>query len=779
MARPQDNYQGYNASPTGIAETQTPYDYMNVRANSEDFGGQIGQAMQNAGGQAQKVGGEVNDLAMHYQELAAHAQANDVIANQFVPAATQLSGSYYKLQGKDAVDGFQLYMDSISKLREQTLQNLPPMQAELVGSFITRHLTNEYDGAMRHQDQQMTDYEKNSSNAFINAQGDLAVNAGSNPDVINQAIQTANARIVLQAQNEGIHPGTPEGDAIIEQQQRETTGKIASRVIDSAVLRGDISFANNFYANSKDTIAADHQLNIDKMLHAENMRSFGDSAADAIIGGIPIPHPPNSSPEITNVKATVAQTAQVAGLDPNSSLMIASLESSFGQNVGKRGDIGQTGKPAANISEQAQNMIDMQREAQEAADKAVGGKAQPWQMYTVYQQGVGGGTALLKPENANVKAIDVLAPFYKNPSTALQAIQNNGGNASMTAGQFTNFLKEKCETTYGHVACDTTTPDGQPIDLGKAIVDPHQTDGTTLQQAQNPVKQFQQFDAQYPDMLKRAMDIPNIDQRNATLSALEERHKLAQASATAWKIQFSGKIQDIVTDPNFISMNDSRITPDLRLAMQDDPAMLTMTRNMAKANLEEAQGKDSGKLGPAYWDTFKKINNGEITNISQLNEIGGSGLTREGLKQAQDDLKNSLTPDGAGENKLREQTYKAVRSMIVGKADSFGIPDPHAEETYGHAMALMLKAEQQGKKDKVQDMYDPESPRWIGNVAKPLVKSINERVAEIGQNQGVTNPNGPPPLKDRIVGKLYPAPNGQVRWTGQGWQQVPSVPVSR
>lgn len=54
--------------------------------------------------------------------------------------------------------------------------------------------------------------------------------------------------------------------------------------------------------------------------------------------------------------------------------------------------------------------------------------------YLAWQQGPAGAAALLK--NPNKRAIDAIAPFYKNAALARDAIVNNGGNVNMSAGDF-------------------------------------------------------------------------------------------------------------------------------------------------------------------------------------------------------------------------------------------------------------------------------------------------------------------------------------------------------
>ena len=138
------------------------------------------------------------------------------------------------------------------------------------------------------------------------------------------------------------------------------------------------------------------------------------------------------------------------------------------------------------------------------------------------------------------------------------------------------------------------------------------------------------------------------------------------------------------------------------------------------------------------------------------------------------------TPEGAALGEVRNQTFKTVRNWFLGKADTFGIPDPDGEESYTHAMALMNQAEEQGRKAGIPaaDLYDPANKNWIGNSARGLVKNLDERTAALNAKLGGEN-KGPPPVKDRVLNQIYVSPNGPMKWTGTGWLKVtaPAVPT--
>jgi hypothetical protein len=315
---------------------------------------------------------------------------------------------------------------------------------------------------------------------------------------------------------------------------------------------------------------------------------------------------------------------------------------------------------------------------------------------------------------------------------------------------------------------------------------PHTQPGVAaVQPATNPVEALRQYDQQYPNMLARVQQIQNPEQREYLLSALEQDHAIAGAQANAWKNQFSGKIQDIVTSPDFVSMSDPRITPELRAAMSDDPQMLTMARNMAKANLEESQGKDTGKLGAAYWDTFKQINSGQITDISQLNSLAGSGLTREGLTQAKKDLDDMKSPDGAAESEMRKQFFANAKAQISGADEGLHIKDPKGEELYLKFMAQAIPAIQKAKSEgvPVSDIYNPDSKDYVGKSITTFKRPMSQWVGDMMQESpanDVDTSTAQGLIAAVQAGKVSRA-DGEKIALKNGWIQanVPQVPLAQ
>ena len=763
-----------DANPYGTSQGVTPAegvpnDELRTHASPEDFGGQVGAAVS-------KLGDTGVDIGQHYAQMAAQAHADDIISNQLVPATTKISSDYYQLKGKAAVDAYQPTVDALNQVQQNAVKDLPPYQQNLVRSFSIRHITNLQDGLMRHQDDQMNQYEKNSSDAFIGAQGDIAVTAGSNPYVVNQSIQSAVGKSTLYAvHNEGIDPNDPQGKAIIDERSRQVTGQITQKVVEASILRGDINFANSIYQKNKDSIGGAQQVEIEKNLHAENQKYTDQGNVAAIMSGSPMPPPALGGMQSVDVKAGVVKAAQSRNLDPNVALMITGLESSFGHdgnpNVGNV-----KGLPTKTVEDGFNNQAIKQDEATKVANKMFNGAATPAQIYTVYQQGVGGGPALLKAaqETPNAKAVDVLSQFNTKdePNYAYKALIGNGGNATMTAKQFTDMIQAKCDNMYGYVACNTAAPNGGQKDLAQAFIQPHQESGVTMQPTSNPLDALKQFEDNSATYYARANALPTIDSVNGAKKGLDEQRASLTKLADDYKNSQSAKIHDVTSLPDFYSLNDPRITQEMRTFMGRDDAAMKSANEMAKINREAAGKPDPTKYGSNYAQVQEDIVNHKLTTYSQLNDYMSKGmLNGDGVKQARKDIDD--------EYNIKER--KAAAYAII-KAQTLGYSDNKGEAAVKLNTVMSMLPQLASDKDQAGispiDYYDPKNKEFIGNAVKdisvPKAQSIIESATQAPKVRGV----------DDVLYDASKVQNDPVKLQkymeeakSLGWKPKPQVPV--
>ncbi|MFA7278772.1 MAG: hypothetical protein WC100_01645 [Sterolibacterium sp.] len=828
-------------SYSGVPEEQLSGQAMpgfSVRANADSMGAQIGQA-------TQRIAAQAEDLTVKYGEQAAEARANDLIANHWAPKVSKMTNDYQQKQGMDALSGFAPLQEGLKQSQSELLaQAKSPYERAILSKYTSNRTMQEMDAAQRHQSTQLTAYEDKSHDAFVNTLSDNAVTNYNDPYVVDSSQAQLFGQIEKHALDRGVEPDSP----IIAEQQRTAWGKTVGAMVNRATLTGDIHEANRIYSQNADVIPGYQRLEIDKSLHAENMKYTASRNADALLGGDPLPAPTGSVP---HVQATVANVAHSQGIDPNHALTVASIESSFGQNLGKRGDIGQTGK-GGDLQEQAFNMAVEIKKGDTAATKALGRKAEPWEGYACYQQGVGGGPALLKAAQADptARAVDVLLPLYEGDrKMALSAVVNNGGNATMTSGQFLQYIKNnydnhakraKCEfprmnvltpgitdaaatpvaitptvpgnidlnnrpvvknsdgsvstvksvsvnidgkevllptisddgktmttdeavqnykktgkhlgifntpeeaTQYAvqlhkdqekqYAAPDTILGSTPPATIGDDIVAARDTKGVAVQPGATPMQALLNFDEVYPSALQRAQAIPNVDEREATIQALNQKRAVYQSGATAWKNKFLNDAQNLAINPTFTSID--QIPPDMRAALVDSPQTMTYLETRANYNLEKSAGvtsKDAKEYGGSFYDVFSGIHSGKINNVVELQGMVGKGLTISGYDKAVKELSGKGTPEGEAESQMKKQAFDVAKSQISGKNEMMGLRDPKGEELYLKWMQLALPAIEKGKAEgkNYTQLYNPESPDYIGKSIPMFKRSMTEMLADI------------------------------------------------
>ena len=749
------------------------------QANAAAFGGGIGEAEQKAGGQLQETGNKTLDLAAHFAEMATTSKAENDFASQYATGAAALRQKFDMAPDQDKVAASVEYLNGLNNLGQSfTGDNSQgsPLYKQVMGHFIAQHAFSETNGINRDVVDSTMRLSAQSKDAMIAANNGYINENYDNQTIVDQNHENNKALRTLQYMDAGHDPTTPQGAASIAEAQRNDTGMMANGMVNAAIAKGDIASAMRIRGTYNDAIPGYQQLAQDSLIHAVGMQQFAGMGNSALAAGQPIPQVPGAPP--ATVQAVVANTANANGVNPNDALTVARIESSMGTNVGSRGTIGQDkGSAGQPLNAQAKALCDNWKAAHDPAATAVGREPQGWEQYVVYQQGIGGGVALLKA-NPNAKAVDVISSLYSSPKLALEAITNNGGNAAMSVSDFLDQEKQRWTDNAARANCDFngTTPPGDQIMAA------HQTPGAMVQPAANPAQDYRNWQRANILNMQQIMAMPSGPARDALLKENQFQTLKRETASNSYKGDLVNQASQLAQNPNFTSMQ--QINPDMHSALLEvSPNTLSYMETRAEYNLKHQGGtvtEDQQKYGSRVNDVLNGIWNGNVKSISTLHDAVANGsLTIAGYDKAAKELDGMNTPEGTGEAKLREQTFKAVRSMIMGKADSFGIPDPHGEETYGHAMALMYQAESKAKETGLTDIYDPNSKNWIGNVARPLVKSVDQRVAELGGGSKLS-PDMPPPEK-RVVNQIYQSPTGLVKWTEDGWVRSvpPNVPLEQ
>lgn len=203
---------------------------------------------------------------------------------------------------------------------------------------------------------------------------------------------------------------------------------------------------------------------LDKLKAVRDITDIYLKGVDDVTGEFTSPAPPQQGQQPSPVRQAVTAAATKNGVDPSHLLTTANIESSLGADPRATGNLGQVtagtaasvgAKPGGGVDQQADTMAKVMAKSRDLAKQTLGRDPEGWEAYAVYQQGPGGGPALLRA-NPKASAVDTLAAVYGDRAKATSAVVKNGGREDMTAGEFLDHIK----TTYQKKevkAEDTTT----------------------------------------------------------------------------------------------------------------------------------------------------------------------------------------------------------------------------------------------------------------------------------------------------------------------------------
>lgn len=763
--KPNDVYGTYGSVPTVPSEGGGAR-LLDTRASPDDFGGQVGDAVSKAGARTEQFGSSVTELATRFAQEATEAKVNDDYANKYAPAAANLRAQYDSLRGQDKIHGYDGYISSLQDLNRQfTGSQASPYGKQIMSSLLDRHISGEIDGAKRELVESQKQFGDQAGVDMIQTQVDEAKANYNNPAKVAQNAATIDSLVALQHINKGLDPNNPDHQETISDAQKTAQGQMAVGMIQSAVSRGDVTAANQIRTNYSDVIPGYQAMAADKTLHVENMRQAGVNGVNALVNGQPLPPTPGAP--AAHVQASVANAAHSAGIDPNFALTALRIESTDGQDLGKIGNIGQIKgeNPNDDLDTQAARLSTSLKHSTELASNTLGRQAAPWEGYLVHQQGDGGGPALLKAatDDPTAKAIDVLTPLYGgNIKLAKSAIVKNGGNETMSAGDFLNYWHKRYEANEQRASCDFGSPQGtdrstdttetnptspQPFtepSPGQAIMAPHEQGGEVVQPAASPREALDNFDEKFPAMMGRINEIRNGDVRLSYAKILNQRRVELQAASTAYSSQLVHTATQLAVNPKFTDMN--QVPSDMASALlSEHPDTMRYLENAAKENLERGSGgtsKDMKEYGSGMFGLMRDIGEGKISSATDLmkhlpgNDGTGGDLTIAGFEK----LKGLIAkdPESQSETMERTQAFKAIKGDLSGENDELGIKDKRGEELFASALPKLFKAIEEGKKNGLTsaDLYSPESKNYIGLSVAGLKRSRQQQQMDMMNSLG-------------------------------------------
>ncbi len=401
--------------------------YNNIdRSTPENFGGQVGQALNQAGDMLQQN-------AMQRQQFANETAVNDVYVNQFSPAARNILQNYMKLEGKDAEARFPEFQQQMNDLRTQIRSNLPNMmQQRSFDDASTRRVEMDLSGMARYGAQQTKAWEWNTHTAVMADLVNEAEANWNNP----QRLQNVRDRMDAETADYGSKHGWS-GD-VFRYQLGVNNDKLWGAVIKRQALSGDLTGAMKTYDDqvSAGRISGSAQTALEMFFKPIRDLQSAQNAYGKVTGG--------------QTAQAIAGEAQRQGVDPGTALTIWSAEGGvtnpatmnpqssatgiFQHTAGTWADLGGTDQDRLDAGRQVQLGVALAKQNTAALAKDLGRQPQPWQVYLAHQQGIAGATALLHAD-PNASAAGVLGgntekltpngmPVDATASQALDCIRN-------------------------------------------------------------------------------------------------------------------------------------------------------------------------------------------------------------------------------------------------------------------------------------------------------------------------------------------------------------------
>ncbi len=407
--------------PTEKPQGQGIYNTID-RATPENFGGQVGQTLSQAG----------DILAQHAlqrQQLINESTVNDTYANQFMPAFRDLYAKFYNLQGKDAEAQYPAYQEQMNNLRGQVRTDLPnAMQQKMFDELSMRRMSFELDGMARHAAQQTQVYHKETSDSLL---GEF-VNDGIDKYTDPRTLRNRENSIAVEAGAFGQQSGQPPEQANLRAQHyidQMYKGAIERQ------LQANPTAGIAMYDQYKSKLSGPMQAELERAIKPVVELGQAQSAYGKITGGM--------------TAQAIASEAQRQGVDPNTALTIWSAEGGVTNPVTKNPTSSATGifqhidstwaaqggtdQDRFDAGRQIQLGVTLAKENQQALAKDLGRQPQPWEIYLAHQQGIGGATALLHADpnssaaaalGGNAKKLTLNGiPADATASEALQSIK--------------------------------------------------------------------------------------------------------------------------------------------------------------------------------------------------------------------------------------------------------------------------------------------------------------------------------------------------------------------
>lgn len=723
----------YDPSASVAPDVQAPNDQIRVEASPQDFGSQIGGAMQQAGQTSERIGDQATDVAIQQQGMINESLATNADISHASDIGA-IKGKMHSLQGLDAVQALPDTIAQINASRDKTLASLPTAGAQRAFAQLSARTTgyalsdvNEY-AATQVKAADLASAQALTTNAAQSA-GDLSV--AKNDQRFNNSLQDIDFGVTRMMQNKGygsvmqqdpntgavsFDESTPQGQGakqVYTQLQNEAHGVAWENRIHALAddpNGGNVAAAQAAFDANRSNIPPEAQMKIAAYLQpkmrayqASGVGSSAISAADQgytsyVEGAAGNASPAGSAPLVDRIDQAIH--GQESGGAANSP---TSINGAVGGHQILPATFAQYAKPGESIDSAGDNATVGKRIIADYTQKYAG---DPARVAVAYFSGPGN----VSPPGSAVPYInDAKDGNGKSTSSYVQDVLGKMGGAG--------GLQTKADyyrTNYATI-----------LDHARSQADAlHPDDPTFSQQAMARVQQQMDASIRQQDISYKADNDTVYQAFNGDLSKGTRPISVDQLRATS---------------PTVAQAWDRLQSQQPQVA--HDIATKILSEN-AKNN-----GGDAKTYGAGYYDVFNRIHaaDGDPSKINDSAALYGmvgqpGGLTMAGLEKARGEIAGKNTPDAEAESAQRSQFFRDAHAQITGSNEKLGLTDPKGEEIYARFMASAyqhIDAAKASGKTPAQ-IYSPDSPDYVGKSIATFKRPMNVWMSDMMNQNGPT-----------------------------------------
>ena len=709
-------YQPYDASPSGIPETDSPAGRgpkLDVRANPEDMGSAIGQGLQKFGAEGERAGNDASQLALQYQGMLNETLSTNA-ETQFITQAGEQDAKFKSLEGLAAVNAAPQHIAALTNMQQQIRQNLPGGAARAFDQLTERQLAFRVNEANLYVAQQIKSADLESAKGQIATSvasgGDLSIaNDDKQFNNVLQSIHFGQGRMMQNqgwgdaagmTQNpDGSHSFTnQDGQSAYDQMTNANVSKAWENRLKSIGDNQNIMAAYQKYKDNYDQIPPAGHVAMDAYF-APKIRDFQSrDISESVLGQ----HSQNYNQEI---------------YDRNSSpFNIGNVKTQSGAQLGTPSFV-HPNTPEDGVVLAANNL---RNNYQGMTLQDIGAKWAPSQENNTNDW------------VKNVSAASGIAPNQVpnlNDPKQLQGLIHGIGVAEKSQQDLANFTPAVLESGVTRALNGEQPATGTPASNGKmtpSIADYYKTNyANILDQSRQQAEQAHPGDIDFAEKtearVKQRMDgIITQDklaveaQQNTILKALNGEMSNGQKPQTV--DQMIGISPEVKTAWDSMQINNPK-------------AAELIANKMVGA-------KEDGKLGSGFSYLQQEALQGKLNQNDLLYHVGDD-LSQQGFDKLKSMIKAVPSPEERSENDQLATFLKYGHERILHS--SLFQNTPEAEDSYQSWFSSVDKAikDGQAKKIPMQSMLDPTSKDYVGANIKqftiPVQKQLEDRATRINE----------------------------------------------